>query len=154
MLPKETRQGGHLKCGSYRKCAHCLEIREFVLPGTNNKLKTITICASKGVVYVWICKYFKLDIGYTSRMLRVRITEHKSKLKNCSLDAPLVAHFNQWATQIMISIFFAIYKICPQEYNRVDTVRLLVQKKSYWIHSLNTTEPRGLNQNLDFSAFL
>lgn len=87
-------------------------------------------------------------MGMSTRVLKVRIMEHKSRIRNKISEAPLVIHF------IIILRFFAFFKCKLHPYNLADVTKTLPNMEDNLIFNLNSVPPVGLNQSLDLSIFL
>lgn len=76
----------------HRRCPMALEIKEFVVPGTNEtiRLKAWSNCRTKNTVYIILFPYFKMYSGKSTCAQRMKVLEHKLRLKNKKLiDWPL-----------------------------------------------------------------
>ena len=93
-------------------------------------------------------------IGQTKRNLKVRIAEHKAAIRNGNMDYAIARHYKERSHGSAATLrFIGIEKVNlpPRGGN---TVKLLLQREAYWIYTLNTMEPNGLNESLDLSSFL
>ena len=109
---------------------------------TYNIRHTLT-CKSHNVIYLITCtKCKKQYVGQTSQQLRSRFTQHRFTI-NSDNGYPVARHFkfdtpghsinNQQITAI-------------DHIPRADSIALL-NKETYWIHTLRTMEPGGINTN-------
>lgn len=92
-------------------------------------------------------------IGKTNRKLKQRISEHKSTIRRNDQDYPVAVHFNDAHHDIstLWSIGIEQVKLPPRGGNHV---RLLQQREAYWINTLQTLAPKGLNDELSLHMFL
>ena len=131
------------------KCKICPVLNregKFTHPQTNQRyttMKNIT-CDSTNLVYLIKCTICgMLYVGQTGRSIGVRISEHKSCIRNNRHDLyrHFMAHNAQSDAPIEVFILEFI-KLPPSHYN-AETMRL--QKETNWIYRLNTLAPSGLN---------
>ena len=92
-------------------------------------------------------------MGQTSRPLRTRIIEHKSRIRNKILEAPLIAHFIQHGHSAESLTFFAIEVINNRALHYSNINDSLLKKEAIWIHKLQSLAPTGLNDRIDYSCF-
>ena len=120
---------------------------------------TCLTCHSKNVIYLITCKKCEVQyVGLTTQKIRDRIGQHIRHIKSNDLSTFLVSHFNNIdhdLNDIKVSIIDYI------THNISDSHELL-ELENYWIRTLNTMYPFGLNDNIkgvgnisraDISAF-
>lgn len=146
---------GHYPCAHCACCPLSSKIKSFINPSTNVEitLRSLTTCASEGVIYAIRCECPLIYVGKTSRCLRIRITEHKSSIKRKDIHSPLAIHCTQKGHMMHSLRFWAIEKV-DRNPRGGDYEKLLLQRETMWIHRLNCIAPFGLNEQLDFSCFL
>ncbi|GFN80179.1 reverse transcriptase [Plakobranchus ocellatus] len=104
-------------------------------------------CNSNNIIYLITCqKCFKQYVGQTCQTLRSRFYHHRFTIHN-DRDTPVAKHFNLIDHNIQHLNIIAIDHL-PHS----DTISRL-NKETFWIHTLKTTEPQGLNMN-EQSSFL
>lgn len=91
-------------------------------------------------------------VGSSSRSVKGRILEHVARIRNGILEAPLTSHFIKKKHDPSSLKKFVLEQIrCNSER---DKVWYLHQRETYWIDHLNTIQPAGLDEKIDFSCFL
>uniref|UniRef100_A0A803SUQ2 Reverse transcriptase domain-containing protein n=1 Tax=Anolis carolinensis TaxID=28377 RepID=A0A803SUQ2_ANOCA len=143
---------GHYPCGHCNCCKQSLRIQDDIYPilHLHITLRHFTTCASENVIYLIICPCKFLYVGMTSRALRTRIQEHKSRIRNGCTDSTLYTHFQEKAHSDESFKFFVIEKVKPTG----DNKRLLLQRESFWTFKFNSVFPKGLNDRIDFTCYL
>lgn len=146
---------GHHKCGYCSCCAQSWETKEIHLPSINfhKRLEFFSSCSTRMCVYLIICKCNYCYVGSTRRRLKVRITEHKSRIRNAIPDAPMVQHFLD-RRHSPEDFKFVVLEIVSLTADKGDDVfKKLMQQEPFWIFKLQTLHPRGLNTHMDLSVF-
>ena len=93
-------------------------------------------------------------MGQTKRNLKVRIGEHKTAIRTGNLEYAMARHYKEANHGSPASLrFWGIEKI-PTSSRGGDMIKRLLCREAYWIHTLNTLEPMGLNEELKLSCFL
>ena len=92
-------------------------------------------------------------MGKTTRELRTRISEHKSNIRLHDDKSPVARHFTAAGHGVCDLRFQGIEFVEPMRRGG-DRGRLLLQREAYWIHTLRTESPKGLNEELVLSCFL
>lgn len=143
---------GFFACGHCYICKLAIRSDSFTHNGINISNKKFATCSTRNVIYYVKCGCVLAYIGYTKRMIRTRTGEHKSRIRNKVLEAPMVSHFvNARHMDTDFSFWFL-----EQTTSRpgLDIQRQLLQWEAYWIFKLNTVKPHGLNVSQDLSCFL
>lgn len=153
-------QTGNYKCG-VKNCGSCIFMlhrkREFVgLDGRIFKIKQFINCGTNYVVYALICPCGLLYVGRTIRPLRVRFGEHKNNIlcigdpnrtqrNNYSVPRHFREHHNADPSGLKLFGIEAIKK------NHDEGVRFqtLCRRETFWIFSLGSLAPGGLNEDLE-----
>ncbi|OCT91792.1 hypothetical protein XELAEV_18014845mg [Xenopus laevis] len=95
-----------------------------------------------------------LYVGKTIRPVNVRIKEHKSNIRNFKLnthtDTPVSRLFD--TAKHNWKVLETVPK--PKEIRGGDHNTLLLQREARWIKRLETTHPKGLNEQYNLSCFL
>lgn len=139
----------------HRCCAQAWETREITLPakGFKKPLNFFSSCSPRMCVYLVVCKCEMRYVGSTRRRLKVRIMEHKSRIRNTVLDAPMVQHFLD-AGHSPEDFKFAVLEMVTSTPDKGgDIHKKLVQRESFWIFKLKTMYPYGLNSHMDLTVF-
>ena len=104
-------------------------------------MKATADCRTKNVVYLIECAKCSIQyVGETENALRVRLTGHRSDISHRRLDRPVAHHFNQPHHSLKDLTIMIIEKIYREDAN----FRKL--KESYWIETIKTLSPNGLNR--------
>ena len=123
-----------------KTCIHTTPSRTFT-SSMNNKTYNIRhtlTCNSRNDIYLITCKKCKKQyVGQTSQ-LRPRFTQHRFTI-NSDNGYPVARHLNSPGHSINNLQITAIDHL-----PRADSIALL-NKETYWIHTLKTMEPGGTN---------
>uniref|UniRef100_A0A803TWT5 Reverse transcriptase domain-containing protein n=1 Tax=Anolis carolinensis TaxID=28377 RepID=A0A803TWT5_ANOCA len=151
---KKSNLRGHSNCGHCQCCTQSLRTKHFLHPTLkiHIQLRSFTTCITDQVIYVIQCPCGLLYVGMTSRSLKIRILEHRSRIKNKSSESTLYSHFLEKAHSYTSFTFCALEKITIKPHG--DVKRVLLQREAFWISKLQTMHPHGLNDKLDLSCYL
>ncbi|XP_029474481.1 uncharacterized protein LOC115100255 [Rhinatrema bivittatum] len=144
--------GGHYPCTKCSVCKLCLSLKDFSHPVSGKKifLKHFTTCQTSSVVYVVQCPCGLLYVGKTSRMVRLRILEHCSRIRNVVETAPLVKHWREYNHKVEELRFFVLQKVSARRGGNIN--KILLQKEQRWIFNLQTLWPKGLNDKIEWAT--
>ena len=157
---------------------HCLfctnhfnKKKEFQSYITNKKFKLknpsshnlVLTCKSENVIYLISCNKCKVQyVGLTTQEIKNRFSQHKSKIKHNSLNTFLCNHFNSKDHSYLdCNVQIIDYLENTSQLDKIAIVKQLSQMENYWIKTLNSVYPYGLNdrilglgdiRNLDFST--
>ena len=113
---------------------------------------TIT-CSTSNVIYLLTCPCGLAYVGQTSRALKTRISEHRSNIRTKNPKSPVAQHFNKMGHSVAQLRYVGIERVTlPQRGG--DIHNLLNRREAFWIYSLRTLQPDGLNEDYELSAFL
>ena len=146
LLPKlkyadvQTKPCRHPRCVT---CTHLNCNRAFT--GTKSRKTYYTrhnfTCTSRNVIYLITCsKCKKQYVGLTTLQLNVRINHHRSNIRN-KVKTYISNHFNFEDHTLADLKVQMIDKVTTEE-NPLQTLQHMEQ---YWIQTLQTLEPLGLN---------
>lgn len=146
---------GNYKCGGCAQCSFTQRSKTFTHPhtGRNIPVRGAISCGSTHVVYCIRCPCGLAYIGKTSRELRTRISEHRSKIRAGDERSPVAAHFKQAGHNVSALRYHGVERV-ERKRRGGDLEKRLLQQETYWIFSLNTTSPYGLNEDFDIKPFL
>ena len=100
---------------------------------------------SKSVIFLITCTKCEVQyVGLTRQKIKERIAQHIRHIKNNSLSTYLVQHFNN----NYHSISDLIVKIIDYLPETKDNVNELFDLENYWMRTLNSVYPFGLNNNV------
>ena len=90
-------------------------------------------------------------VGQTSRKMKTRLTEHKSNIRTNISTSPLAQHW--WNSGHSIpQLRFQILESMPGDV--LDLHNRLLQREAFWMYSLDTLSPKGLNDRTELHCFL
>ena len=146
---------GNYKCGACAQCNSTFKTTFFNHPHSGKviPIKGIISCNTKGVIYVIYCPCGKYYVGKTMRALKTRIAEHRSSIRCKNLLYPVAAHFVEAGHSISSLRYLGVEKL-PTPRRGGDFDNSLLKREAWWIHSLNTLAPNGLNIDFDLRPFL
>ena len=106
---------------------------------------TCLTCHSKNVIYLITCKKCEVQyVGLTTQKIKDRINQHINHIKKNDLSTFLVTHFNNSDHDISDVKVTIIDYITDDK----DSTHELSNLENYWIRTLNTMYPFGLNDNI------
>lgn len=92
-------------------------------------------------------------MGKTSRQLKQRISEHKSSIRRKDVNYPVAAHFLSFNHDVSSLRFCGIEKVSMPPGG--DDIELLLQRRElFWIFTLQTLSPMGMNDEALFNVML
>ncbi len=147
---------GFYRCGHCTHCSNSSDSKHFCHPHTGKKYKINSFinCNTTHVVYYLKCPCGKVYVGQTKRPLKARIAEHKAAIRNHNMEYAIARHYVSANHGSCASLRFgAIERISPSQRGG-DMIKKLLRREAYWIYTLNTVEPHGLNEELNLSCFL
>lgn len=159
-LNHKRNSGGFSRCG---KCVPCKSTgglkpatKTFTSSTTNitYHCKFEATCATEGVVYLLQCPCGKQYVGKTKRAFRVRMGEHFRNIKNGLLSHNVSSHFLTHHNCSPLGISFSIIEVVQKNWRGGNFERFLSKREMYWIYTLKTLVPLGLNVDIDINSFL
>lgn len=146
---------GNYRCNNCIQCNFTYKTKSFSHPytGKSYNIKGVISCSTKNVIYMLKCPCGLAYIGKTTRPLKTRITEHRSNIRNHDHKSPVARHFTQFSHTVSSLKYIGIEQITPPRRGG-DVNALLLKREAYWIYTLNTLVPRGLNEEFDLRPFL
>ena len=146
---------GNYRCGSCTQCTYTKRCKTFTHPhtGQNIPIKGSITCSSTHVIYIIRCQCGLTYVGKTSRELRTRISEHRSRIRNGDERSPVAAHFKAAGHNLNTFRYLGVEKV-ERSRRGGDIEKKLLQRETYWIYKLNTMSPNGLNEEFDIRPFL
>ncbi len=94
------------------------------------------------MVYLCKCLCGHYYVGKTKRELRVRISEHKSNIRNKDKRSPVARHLNSAGHDVRTPRFMGTEAVRPS-FRGGDRERRLLQREAYRTHHLQTEFPGG-----------
>ncbi|XP_073441691.1 uncharacterized protein [Dendrobates tinctorius] len=153
-LAKQTffscQRKGTFPCLHCLQCSHITKGEFFTHPRTGKKfpIPGYFTCESNYVIYLIKCPCGLGYVGETTQHIRDRINKHKSTIRCKLTTLPIPAHFHTAGHSIPQLRFQVIEQIIQPRRggNRIKTLR---EREAFWIHTLQTMEPLGLNREYD-----
>ncbi|XP_077134833.1 uncharacterized protein LOC143788815 [Ranitomeya variabilis] len=147
----DQRRTGTFPCLSCMSCSNIIKGNEVIHPRTGKSypIKDYYTCATSFVVYIIKCPCGLLYVGETTQAIRDRISSHKSTIRREKLWLPLPAHFKE-ARHNIAQLRFQIVEKVPRPRRGGNHIQLLKQRETFWIYTLDTLHPRGLNREIDW----
>lgn len=146
---------GNYRCGNCAQCNNTSKTTHFSHPHTGKQfpIKNVITCSSTHVIYMLRCPCGLSYVGKTTRKLKQRISEHKSTIRRNDRDYPVAIHFNDRKHDISSLRFYGIEQVrMPPRGGDRDL--LLKRREAFWIFTLNTLAPKGLNDELLLNVML
>ncbi|CAJ0944555.1 unnamed protein product [Ranitomeya imitator] len=159
VVPKQTflqtQKRGTFPCLNCLQCSNVQKGSSVFHPQTGKAIpiKGFYTCESTFVVYLIKCPCGLAYVGETTQAVRDRVAQHKSTIRCNKTHLPLPHHFaikNHSIAQLRFQVLEQV-DIPRRGQNRT---RMLQRREAYWIYTLQTLEPKGLNRDYDVSAFL
>ncbi|CAJ0965859.1 unnamed protein product [Ranitomeya imitator] len=159
LVPKQTflqtQKRGTFPCLNCLQCSNVQKGPSVFHPQTGKAIpiKGFYTCESTHVVYLIKCPCGLAYVGETTQTVRDRVAQHKSTIRCNKTHLPLPHHFfekNHSISQLRFQVLEQV-DIPRRGQNRT---KMLQRREAYWIYTLQTLEPKGLNRDYDVSAFL
>ncbi len=91
-------------------------------------------------------------IGKTNRQLKTRIAEHHSTIRNQVSSSLVAVHFAEAKHNVSTLKYIGIESL-KQPRRGGDLNSMLLKRELFWIFTLDTLSPRGLNEDFDIRPF-
>ena len=142
----QRNQIGYKRClKSCNVCPYSFSTREKIAKETVSKsgekflMKGLYNCQTQGIIYAISClKCKKQYVGQSGRTFHLRGMEHLRSIK--AKNKTIGLHFSSKCKEDDFKIQI-IEKVFP------NTPQYRLEKEDYWIKTLNTKKPKGLNIN-------
>ncbi|XP_069508614.1 uncharacterized protein [Ambystoma mexicanum] len=139
---------GHYPCGNCSNCSSTTATTTVEIHNRNWELRQHSTCLSTNVIYVIICPCKKAYIGKTSRAVKPRIGEHKSKIRTGQRNAPLTCHFLELNHKPEDMRWWVMEKVLGTD--AANIAARLAQREQWWIYHTNSLNI-GLNQQEEWN---
>ncbi|CAJ0920813.1 unnamed protein product [Ranitomeya imitator] len=155
-VPKQTFLGtdrrGTFPCLSCACCSNIIKGDKITHPhsGKYYNIKGFYTCDTNYVVYLLKCPCGLLYVGETTQHLRDRIASHKSTIRCKKTWLPVPHHFvsaNHNVSQLRVQVIEQVER--PRRGG--NHIKQLKEREAYWIYTLQTLAPGGLNRELDLT---
>ncbi|CAJ0955511.1 unnamed protein product, partial [Ranitomeya imitator] len=143
---------GTFPCLSCHQCSNVLKGDSFTHPRSGKRfpIKGQFNCNSSFVVYLIKCPCGLGYVGETTQHIRDRISKHKSTIRCGRTLLPFPAHFLQ-NNHSVAQLRFQIIDHVPVLRRGGDRIKRLKERESFWIYTLQTLAPHGLNREYEFT---
>ena len=141
--PQQLHKGTH-QCNRPR-CKTCMHIRTetkfgSTVTGETFLAKVTATCKTANVIYLMECRKCKKQyVGETENPLHLRINGHRSDFHRKLPDKPVAVHFNSPGHSFEDMTVMVIERM-----QLSDSAKRKL-RESYWIHTLRSLSPHGLN---------
>ncbi len=145
---------GNYRCGNCQQCNFTYKTLTFTHPYTAKifKIRGTISCKTANVIYLLRCPC-GLCYVKTSRPLKNRISEHRCAIRHRDPKSPVAQHFANSRHSVSTLQYIGIEVVkCPRRGGDIN--KLLLQREAFWIFTLDTLSPRGLNEDFDIRPFL
>ena len=139
----------HRRCGS---CPYLEECDFFMSKITNVKFQPILKscaslnCITENVIYLISCKQCDLQyIGETKNSIQKRFTGHRSLINSGKSNQLIHNHFHKENHDLSNCVIIPIEKIEATGLNEKELTRLRLDREKFWIQTLQTSYPLGMN---------
>ncbi len=146
---------GNYQCGNCTQCNNTSKTSFFChsRTGKTYRINSVITCVSTHVVYLIRCPCGLGYVGKTSRQLKQRISEHKISIRRKDVNYPVAAHFLALNHDVSTLCFCGIEGVNVPPRGG-DTELLLQQRELFWIFTLQTLSPNGMNDEAIFNVML
>ena len=143
--PTPPTDAGNYKCNTPRcKTCHILStsiIFKSNITGRRHKVRAHITCKTSNLVYLISCKRCSIQyVGETENPLHIRMNGHRSDIRTGKTEKPIVAHFTLPDHSVDDLEVMGIEKICEGYTTEKRKLR-----EKYWIFTLKSLKPNGLN---------
>lgn len=128
--------------------------KEFICKGKSYTIPDFFTCSSEYVVYCLTCPCGLLYVGRTIRTLRKRFGEHRNFVEK-GLDKYSVArHFKEFHQQSSAGMRVWVIEAIPKQLPSAKRYKRLCERENYWIFTLDSLSPGGLNVGIELNVLL
>ncbi len=146
----------NFRCGRCKHCDNMVRTNSFtdVSSGKIYPIKSFINCNSSYVVYRLECECGHFYVGQTKRKLRLRVAEHKYAIRVKNMLYPMARHYNEVGHVTESSLKVIGIESIPCSMRGGNRQKQLLQRETFWIHTLRATKSPGVNEETDFVPFL
>lgn len=139
-------------------CLTCQNVTHGKKSFTHNG-KTFTFnsfynCSTSYVVYCISCPCGLLYVGRTIRALRARFGEHRRAVEVANPKYSVARHFETHHQKNTTDLNVWIVEAISEKFTPAERFQRLCKQETYWIYSLNTLTPHGLNEEIEVHTVL
>ncbi|XP_077336748.1 transducin beta-like protein 2 isoform X2 [Lithobates pipiens] len=111
-------------------------------------------CSSDYVVYCLICPCKLLYVGRTIRPLRQRFGKHRRFVEVGCDEHSVPRHFLQHHGQSTMGLWVWVIEAIPRSLPEAERFSRLCEREMFWIYTLDTLVPNGLNEELEVNPII
>lgn len=111
-------------------------------------------CGSDYVVYCLTCPCGLLYVGRTIRPLRKRFGEHRNLVEKGIDKHSVPRHFKEHHGQTSSGLRVWVIESIPPTLPTAERYKRLCERENYWIYTLDTLSPGGLNEGIEINILL
>lgn len=148
--------------GMYRcKKALCLTCphvthgqKSFYTNGNQYILKSFFNCSTTYVIYCISCPCGLLYVGRTIRTLRARFGEHRRAVQANNPLYSTARHFTTHHQQNIADLNVWVIESIPDQFTPAERFQRLCRQETFWIFTLNSLAPNGLNEDIEINTVI
>lgn len=144
---------GHPSCWNCSVCPLNIKTTKINFPNLGFSHHYFSNCRTKMCVYLLICKCKLRYVDSTQRPLKIRLQEHRSRIKHEILEAPLTQHCLEMKHDFKDFQCIVLEVVTTNAGMHSDLNKRLLQRETFRITKLKTLTPGGLNQEVNFNVF-
>ena len=130
-------------------CKHAIVTTKIIKEDVHFEIElNYSNCRTKNVIYLCKCSCPKWYVGKTTRQIRTRILEHKSRIRNNVMEAPMTKHLIDAGHSEEDLQFLVIKVLKRMPFHHQNIEQMLLKEENYFIHRLQTLTPEGMNLSL------
>lgn len=97
---------------------------------------------TNNVIYLLKCPCGLAYVGKTSRALKIRISEHRSNIRNKETKSPMAIHFTEARHNVSALKYCGIEHVKPTSRGG-DINSAILKREAFWIYTWDTLSPKG-----------
>lgn len=145
----------HCKKALCLTCAHVTHGKKtFVANGNNFTLKSFFNCSTTYVIYCISCPCGLLYVGRTIRTLRARFGEHRQAVQANNPLYSTARHFTIHHQQNISDLNVWIIESISDRFTPAERFQRLCRQVTFWIYTLNSMTPNGLNEEIEINTVI
>lgn len=128
--------------------------KTFNVKGKSYTLKEFYNCSTDFVIYCLTCPCAQFYVGRTIRALRARFGEHQRFIEKGRDYHSVPKHFLTHHGRSTAGLGVWVIESIPATFPAAERFKRLCQQETYWIYSLGTLTPGGLNKEIEVHTLL
>lgn len=134
-------------------CLTCKHVnhgqKDFYTKGKKYMINNFFNCSSEYVIYALTCPCGLLYIGRTIRTLRKRFGEHRRFVEKMVDKHSVPRHFKEHHSGSLEGLRVWVIESIPSTLPLAERFSRLCQRETYWIYTLDSLAPGGLNEDIE-----